>query len=130
MGMAQAEGAGMKQLLGLFLTLFIPSAVFADTFAVVLNGVPGSEEHAARFTDWTKMTRTLLMESFDFGEDDVIVLSNREARAENIRNLFLGLENRVGDSDVLFVFFIGHGSFDGDEYKFNIHKVSIITETS
>ena len=110
----------MKAFLGLILVISMPAAAIADSAVLILNGVPGSPDHAERFIKWTEATRTAMIETFGFAEDDVVVLSNREARADDVRNAFAGLAERVGTADVLFVFFIGHGSFDGTEYKFNI----------
>ncbi len=118
----------MKALLGLLLAtstaaavaISMPTATVADSAVLILNGVPGSPDHAERFMKWTEATRTAMIETFGFGEDDVVVLSNREARADDVRSALAGLAARVGTADVLFVFFIGHGSFDGTEYKFNI----------
>ena len=119
----------MKAFLGLLLAISTPAAAVAistpaaavaDSAVLILSGVPGSPDHAERFIKWTEATRTAMIETFGFAEDDVVVLSNREARADDVRNAFAGLAERVGPADVLFVFFIGHGSFDGTEYKFNI----------
>ena len=110
----------MKAFLGLLLAISMPAAAVADSAVLILNGVPGSPDHAERFIEWTEATRNAMIETFGFAADDVVVLSNREARAADIRDAFAGLAERVSTADVLFVFFIGHGSFDGTQYKFNI----------
>ena len=99
--------------------LLIPSAAWADSAALILGGVPGSPVHETRFSEWVEATRTAMIETFGFDEKNVIVLQNREARAEDIRSTFADLGGRLTADDTFFLFFIGHGSFDGREYKFN-----------
>ena len=106
--------------LAVILLMALPAVALADTTALILNGVPGSDEHRIRFEEWTAGTRTALVETFGFGEDDVLVLENRGARADDIRNAFADLADRLGSDDTFFLFFIGHGASDRSEYKFNI----------
>ena len=103
-------------LTGVFL---IPGAAWADSAALILVGVPGSPVHETRFSEWAEATRTAMIETFGFDEQNVIVLQNREARAGDIRSTFADLGGRLTADDTFFLFFIGHGSFDGREYKFN-----------
>ncbi len=104
----------------ILMLLLAPTLAAADSVVLILNGVPGSPEHAERFIEWSRATRAAMIDTFGFVSEDVIMLSNREARADDIRNTFEGLKERLGPTDVFFVFFIGHGSFDGADYKFNI----------
>jgi len=107
------------RLAGIFLIAFSVVAQ-ADTTALILTGVPGSDEHRIRFEEWAAGTRTVLVETFGFEEDNVLVLENRGARADDIRNAFADLASRLGSDDTFFLFFIGHGASDRHEYKFNI----------
>jgi hypothetical protein len=107
---------GSLLLLGL---LSVPVAGRADSAALILGGVPGSPLHETRFAEWIEATRIAMVETFGFAEDDVVVLQNREARGDDIRNAFTSFGNRLTADDTFFLFFIGHGSFDGREYKFN-----------
>jgi hypothetical protein len=103
----------------LLVMLSIPVPGRADSEALILGGVPGSPLHETRFADWIEATRIAMVETFGFGEDNVVVLQNREARGEDIRNAFASFAERLTADDTFFLFFIGHGSFDGTEYKFN-----------
>ena len=105
--------------LAILLVLFTPTLVWADSAVLILSGVPGSPEHAERFNEWADATEAAMLDTFDFDAANVRVLRNREARAQNIRDAFAELKDRIGPDDVFFLFFIGHGSFDGREYKFN-----------
>ena len=103
----------------LVIFLFQPAAS-ADSVALILGGIPGSPAHEEKFGRWTATTRDLLVDTFGFLPDDVTVLENRDARADDIRASFEAIGERTGPTDTLFVFFIGHGSFDAGEYKFLI----------
>ena len=103
----------------LLVILAVPVAGWADSAALILGGVPGSPLHETRFAEWIDATRTAMVETFGFAENNVVVLQNREARADDIRNAFRSFSERLTSDDTFFLFFIGHGSFDGTEYKFN-----------
>lgn len=100
--------------------LVAPAYATADSAALILGGIPGSPDHESRFASWVQETRTALIETFGFSEDNVVVLENRGARAEDIRSAFADLGGRLSQEDTFFLFFIGLGSYDRREYKFNI----------
>ncbi len=119
-------GRGFDRALGwtiggmVWLSMFsMPVAGRADSAALILGGVPGSPVHETRFAEWTEATRAAMIETFGFSEENVAVLENREARADDIRAAFRSFGDRLTSDDTFFLFFIGHGSFDGSEYKFN-----------
>lgn len=96
-----------------------PSVARADSLALILNGIPGTPEHEARFNEWTEATRAALVDTFGFNPDDVAVLTR--PNAEDVRAAFGELASRTDEDDVFYLFLIGHGSYDG-EYKFNIAR--------
>ena len=103
----------------LVLTLLIPVSALADSSALILRGVAGSPEHAEKFTKWTEGTQKALVDKFGFTPDRVIVLADRMTAQAEIKKAFTTLKAQLKPLDTLFVFFIGHGSGEGD-YKFNI----------
>lgn len=90
----------------------------ADSLALILNGIPPTPEHEARFADWTERTRSALVDRFGFPEENVVVLNR--PNAADIRSAFQELASRIDSDDTFYLFFIGHGSYDGRDYKFNI----------
>jgi hypothetical protein len=108
----------MKSLL-ITLALLLPVNVFADSTALILRGVAGDDEHAEKFTKWTEETRKALVDKFGFSADRVIVLADKMTAQAEIKKTFATLKGQLKPLDTLFVFFIGHGSGEG-EYKFNI----------
>jgi hypothetical protein len=118
MVLAKEKGICLMARLTLVLLLLVPAAARADSLVLILNGIPPTPEHEAQFGEWTDKTRTALVENFGFPEDAVVVLPR--PNAEDIRNAFQGFAGRVGADDVFYLFLIGHGSYDGRDYKFNI----------
>jgi len=96
-------------------------------FSVIISGASGEESYAKQFADWMVVLRRTLIERFGFGEDHVIALSEKpleristRATAEEVRRTFRSLEHVAKPESTLFIFFIGHGTFDGKQAKFNL----------
>lgn len=51
---------------------------------------------------------------------NVISLTGDAARAENVRREFKSLAGRMTASDTAVIVLIGHGTYDGDDYRFNL----------
>lgn len=111
---------------GLFLLLLLASSVCAqkkvqvdqNKFAVIINGAGGEPAYAKQFEQWTTELRTALSNRFGFGGPNLIVLPR--ATAEQVKTTFTQLKSQLDPNNVVFVFLIGHGSFDGKESKFNL----------
>jgi hypothetical protein len=108
----------MKSLL-LALVFLLPAELLADSSALILRGVAGDDEHAEKFTKWSEETQKALVEKFGFTADRVILLADKMTAQAEIKKAFTMLKSQLKPLDSLFVFFIGHGSGEGD-YKFNI----------
>jgi hypothetical protein len=119
MVLAKAERVGLMVRSIVLLLMVSPGLVWADSVTLILSGVPGSPAHETRFSEWTEATRQTMVDTFGFQEENVLVLQNRDARAQDIREIFSQLDARLTQDDTFFLFFIGHGSFDGTDYKFN-----------
>jgi hypothetical protein len=102
------------------LILFVPAVAFADSTALIINGVAGSPEHEDKFGKWTAGTAKALVEKFGFSQDHVIVLSGQNTAQAGIQKAFATIKQQIKPGDTFFLFFIGHGSGAGGQYKFNI----------
>lgn len=98
-----------------------------NKYAVIVSGASGDEEFAKRFKGWTAELRTTLVERFGFEEARVTVLSESpegaralKATAEEVRRTFQTLRASAGPESTVFVFLIGHGTFDGRQAKFSL----------
>jgi hypothetical protein len=97
-----------------------------NKYAVILSGASGDEEFAKRFKGWTAELRNSLVERFGFDEARVTVLSESpegkalRATAEEVRRAFASLKASAGPDSTVFIFLIGHGTFDGRAAKFSL----------
>jgi hypothetical protein len=110
----------MKLRLLLGFALLLPSVAFADSSALIIQGVAGSPEHEIKFNKWTVGTQKALIDKFGFSQDHVIVLVDKKSAQAEIQKAFATLKQQVKAGDTFFLFFIGHGSGEDGIYKFNI----------
>jgi hypothetical protein len=115
-----------KLVKALSLSLMLASVVCAqkkapadpNKFAVIINGAGGEEVYAKQFEQWTAELGKALSDRFGFGGTNLVVLPR--ATAEQVKTTFTQLKSQLETNNVVFVFLIGHGSFDGKESKFNL----------
>lgn len=89
-----------------------------NKFAVIINGAGGEAAYAKQFEEWTTQLGSVLSERYGFDTKRVRVPA--PATAEEVKRTFASLKTELDANNVLFVFLIGHGSFDGKEAKFNL----------
>ena len=102
------------------LLLFVPAFALADSSALILRGVAGDPEHEQKFEKWTAGTAKALVDKFGFSADRVIVLTDKKTAQAEIQKAFATLKQQLKPLDTFFLFFIGHGSGEDGQYKFNI----------
>jgi hypothetical protein len=97
--------------------LFAASAAApAATFYVTISGLGGEPDYDQRFKMWANDIDSSLKKS---GGDSNVVTMLAPTR-DQIRARFAALVRDVKPTDTLVVTLIGHGTYDGVEYKFNI----------
>jgi len=115
-----------RPLYALILALLLAPAVCAqkktqvdaNKFALIINGAGGDQAYAKQFEQWTTQLRSALSDRYGFDTQNVVVLQN--AKATDVKSTFAKLGTQLDATNVLFVFLIGHGSYDGKEAKFNL----------
>jgi hypothetical protein len=114
----------MKSLLSIVLVLVATAAsaqqkrADPNKFALIINGAGGEPAYAKQFEEWTTQLKSALSNHYNFGAQQTIVLPR--ATAEDVKRAFTQLKSQLESNNALFVFLIGHGSFDGKEAKFNL----------
>lgn len=108
----------------LFLALATP-AIAGERYAVVVSGVSGGEKYAAQHQKWRTDLATFLTAGLTFPDANLVILDEEssgssKSTAENVRRLFGDLRRRVTRDDTLMLVFIGHGTYDGIDAKFNL----------
>lgn len=103
------------------------SPIDPNKFAVIINGASGEHLYAKQFEQWTAELSSVLSERYGFDSKQIKVLAENpsdasvaRATAEEVKRTFAGLKSQLDANNILFVFLIGHGSFDGKESKFNL----------
>ena len=91
-----------------------------NKFAVIINGPGGEAAYAKQFEEWTTQLSSVLAERYGFDSKNVRVLSEKTATAVEVKRTFATLKSQLDANNVLYLFLIGHGSFDGKESKFNL----------
>jgi len=101
-----------------------------DKFAVIISGVGGDPEFTKRFAGWTEAMCGLLRHQLDFAEDAIFYLTPAPpetarpttvtAMAAEVRSVFEQLKMKARPHSLIFVFLIGHGSFENQQAKFNL----------
>ncbi len=102
------------------------SQAHAANVTVVISGLGGSEEYSEKFNEYATTiadaTRRIALTP-----TDVMLLRGDASKKDILIALFEAIATRE-DIDKFSAFFIGHGSFDGKTYKFNIPGPDITGE--
>ena len=102
------------------------SPVDHNKFAVIISGVSGEPLYATQFDKWTGGLKKSLADQLGFAPEHINVLTEKPAdgavisTAEEVKKAFQRLRESTKSESLVFVFFIGHGSFDGKQSKFNL----------
>jgi hypothetical protein len=90
----------------------------ATVYYVAVGGLGGEPDYEQRFTALVKDVDKLLQESS--GSVKVYALSGGEATRARITEVMGQIAREARPEDDFLLLLIGHGSFDGVEYKFNL----------
>ncbi len=108
------KSRGMK--LG-FLFLAGVMSLQATTYYVTIAGLGGEPEYEQRFSGWAKDIDKVLRGSPD---SKVETLYGPDATRAKIQELFTRISREARPDDAFVLMLIGHGSFDGVDYKINL----------
>ncbi len=115
----------------------ISSSIYAQSsfslgerYALIVGGIGGQEEYTEQYFSQTSYMYELLVDSLGYDNNKIIYLFeepmydslviNYQATAENVRRAFFQFGQTMKEKDQLFIFMVGHGSFDGNWSKFNL----------
>lgn len=103
---------------------------FGERYAIILGGIGGQKEFTQKYFQQTQRMYHLLVKNLSYNPDNIYYLFEDpdldpekiqyQITAENIRGVFGELSRRMKAEDQLFVFMVGHGTYDGEWSKFNI----------
>jgi len=90
----------------------------AASHYVTVAGLGGEPDYEQRFAAWARSIDQVLRQSQIGGK--VHLLTGSDARREKLRAVLEEAAADCGPSDAFVLMLIGHGSFDGVDYKFNL----------
>ncbi len=101
-------------------------SVHAELYVTIVQGLGGEPVFEENFHT---QSQTLAEASTSLTDADKITLFNGEdATRENLLAHFETQSAMMNEDDRAAIYLIGHGSFDGEEYKFNIPGIDISTD--
>lgn len=109
----------------LSLSALLPAAAHAELFITIAQGLGGMPEYENEFTDVRE--KVAAASATLTGEDKVFTFSGEGATREALLAHFTMLKGKMTDGDRAAIYLIGHGSFDGEEYKYNIPGPDLTT---
>jgi hypothetical protein len=99
------------------LLLFAALSLPAATYYITVAGLGGEPDYEQRFTTWAQEIDKILKGGTDAR---VETLAGPAATRAGLRSLLEGIAREAGSQDLLVLMLIGHGTFDGVDYKINL----------
>ncbi len=100
-----------------FFIFFLTLPLAATTFYVNVGGLGGQEDYESRFKanidELDKLTKAA-------PQAKVFTLSGAQATKLRLKEVFAQIATESKPDDILVVTLIGHGTYDGVDYKFNL----------
>ena len=112
-------GRGPLLLFLSFILLATTNIASAASYTFIVSGLGGEPQYEERFRKHADEIAAIAISSASSPEH-VVKLSGEQADRESIRREFKSLAERVTAQDAVSVVLIGHGTYDGEEYRFNI----------
>jgi len=97
---------------------FTFSALHAATFYVTIAGLGGEPEYEQRFTTQAQEIDKLIRASSP--DAKIHTLFGKQATKAQLQTVLAGIAREAKSGDALILMIIGHGSFDGFDYKVNL----------
>ena len=108
----------MKKLTLLLLALLGTASLRATTFYVTVAGLGGEPDYEQRFASQAQEIDKLLHASN--ADSKITTLYGPQATKANLQSALTQISRDAKSNDAFVLMLIGHGSFDGYDYKMNI----------
>ena len=103
------------------LLIGLAASANASTYYLTITGLGGEADYTQRFKMWAEDLDTSLKRA---GGDSSVITMQVPTR-EQVRARFAELAKQAKATDALVVTLIGHGTYDGADYKFNLQGPDI-----
>ncbi|HKR35148.1 MAG TPA: hypothetical protein VJT10_09935 [Steroidobacteraceae bacterium] len=108
-----------KQALVATLALLAPALSDAAPFTFIVAGLGGEPEYEQRFREQAAAIAEAA-EKAAGAPGHVVVLTGDQARRESLRRELAAFADKVKATDSATIVLIGHGTYDGEDYRFNV----------
>ncbi len=102
----------------LFLLIALVGPLQATTYFVTIAGLGGTPEYDSQFVKWTADLDKALEKNGPGAQ--IKALAGSAATLEAVKQTLSQLAAQAKPEDSVAIFLIGHGTFDGTDYKFNL----------
>ncbi len=112
------------------LTVWLLSAASAgaETHYLIVSGLGGEPSYAERFSQQALSLAQSAQRTLN-GDERVTLLRGDEATSDAVTAALENLAATTAEGDTVAIFLIGHGSFDGEQYKLNLPGPDLDGET-
>lgn len=107
----------VKKCIAVFLLLAWGQAAHAELYVVIVQGLGGVPQFEERFTE---QREKIAAASQTLTPNHVTAISGADATREALFSHFQELAGTLTADDRVAIYLIGHGSYDGEQFKFNI----------
>jgi hypothetical protein len=104
--------------------LLVPTVASAASFTFIVAGLGGEPEYEQRFREQAAAVAAAA-EKAAGAPGHVVVLTGEQARRDSLRHELEAFAGKLKATDSATVVLIGHGTYDGDEYRFNVPGADI-----
>jgi hypothetical protein len=104
--------------------LVLPTLAGAASFTFVVAGLGGEPEYEQRFREQAAAVGEAAKKAGG-DQNHVVVLTGEQARRDSLRREFQEFAGKIKAADTVTVVLIGHGTYDGEEYRFNVPGADI-----
>jgi hypothetical protein len=91
----------------------------AETHALIVSGLGGEQQYEERFREQANQLAQAA-EKLAGSKDRVQVLTGSSADRDNVRRQLKALAANTQRDDQIMIVLIGHGSYDSEDYRFNL----------
>jgi hypothetical protein len=97
----------------------LPAIANAESYALIVAGLGGEKQYEQRFRDQANAVAQAA-EKLTGDKARVAVMSGEKADRDSVRKQLRALATTLKRDDQIMIVLIGHGTFDGEEYRFNL----------
>ncbi len=114
---------GLK--ISVFLLVIIALPIRAELYVTVVQGLGGEPAFEESFHNQSQVLVAASSALTD--EENVAYFDSSQSTRSSLLSHFESLSNKMNEADRALIYLVGHGSFDGEEYKFNIPGLDLTT---